>query len=436
MKKRVLSANGTAGSIPALILCFSTILASSCQLIVWPIEHLWEKAYSGDTSIDAHGLLENGSGGYIISGQTTSFGSAATKLASDIWIANADANGKLLWQKRLENGKRGSTVFSCENTRDGGYLIAGSEGLGSDSILAESQGLILKIDQSGTLSTQKILAVANPDMPWILEGIPRASFIRSVSETRDGFICLVQTGQDWAIVKLDSAFSVVWKKLFDSGYSDYLYSQAKCSDESIIVCGFFNGYLALMKIDSAGLILWQKRYGALSQKASIIAEGDGGFLVYGSGTVLRIDAEGQVLASAIIDLPKQGFLLPPQALPSTEGSFLVSFGDGVLFKLDSAFDIRWQRRYPLIYGIAYAQKGNILILCRLPTETKIRMAELNDSGELPGSNLQLNSVYYRSTRTNIQEVAFESPAIDPRVEISDAVLSLKDSSAKVEAVYF
>jgi len=82
---------------------------------------LWVKTYGGIDSDFGYSVQEVQDGGYIIAGETISFGSGSF----DIYLLKTDSLGSLLWQKTY-GGSAADASYFVRETLDGGYILTGS----------------------------------------------------------------------------------------------------------------------------------------------------------------------------------------------------------------------------------------------------------------------------------------------------------------------
>jgi hypothetical protein len=107
----------------------------------------WQKTYAGGKGDYARSIQQTNDGGYIVAGNTSSFGA----VSGDEWIMKLDSEGGVEWQKSI-GGKGQDFARSIQQTTDGGYIVAGttySFGLGDGDIW------VLKLDASGDIEWQK-----------------------------------------------------------------------------------------------------------------------------------------------------------------------------------------------------------------------------------------------------------------------------------------
>ncbi len=80
---------------------------------------VWNQAYGGKASDEAYSLVATSDGGYILVGETDSFGAGGY----DFWLVKTDASGNMVWNQTY-GGTSAETAYSLVATADG-YAIAG-----------------------------------------------------------------------------------------------------------------------------------------------------------------------------------------------------------------------------------------------------------------------------------------------------------------------
>jgi hypothetical protein len=81
---------------------------------------LWEKTYGGTDGDCGHSVAQTADSGYIVAGDTRSFGAGG----GDVYLIRTDANGNALWEKTY-GGTDGDCGHSVAQTADSGYIVAG-----------------------------------------------------------------------------------------------------------------------------------------------------------------------------------------------------------------------------------------------------------------------------------------------------------------------
>jgi len=256
------------------------------------------KTYGG-TGIDyAFSVQQTSDGGYILAGETDSFGAA-----DDIFLIKTDANGNIIWAKTY-GGIENEIARSVQQTSDGGYILAGytsSFGAGNLNIF------LIKTDASGNIQWAK--TYGGTDYDWAY----------SVQQTSDGGY--IVAGRTWSfgagsedifLIKTDASGNVQWAKTYGGTYYDNAYSVQQTSDGGYIVAGYTYpslGYpdIFLMKTDANGNIQWAKTYGGTDDDAaySVQQTSDGGYILaggtdsFGAGSgdlfLINTDASGNII---------------------------------------------------------------------------------------------------------------------------------------------
>jgi hypothetical protein len=163
---------------------------------------LWSKTYGGSNSDQGNSIQQTKDGGYIIIGDTESYGSGY----QSVWLIKTDSLGNTLWTKTY--GSEGTDFGnSVQQTQDGGYIFTGSI-----DAYGNSQGdlLLTKTDGSGNVQWIKLFGGKFPDGG------------NSIQITSDnGYIILGYTySSSWEmlLLKTNEFGDSLWAKTFDFGY--------------------------------------------------------------------------------------------------------------------------------------------------------------------------------------------------------------------------
>jgi hypothetical protein len=81
----------------------------------------WSKTFGGSDGDGAYSVEQTSGGGYIIAGDTYSYGAGV----NDIWLIKTDSSGNMAWSKTF-GGSGNDYGSAVQQTSDGGYIIAGS----------------------------------------------------------------------------------------------------------------------------------------------------------------------------------------------------------------------------------------------------------------------------------------------------------------------
>ena len=103
----------------------------------------WQKTFGGNYEDYAYSIQQTTGGGYIVAGYTNSFGPG---YYYNVYALKLNSDGSLAWQKTF-GGNYEDYAYSIQQTADGGYIVAGD----TWSFGAGDNVYILKLDSSGEL---------------------------------------------------------------------------------------------------------------------------------------------------------------------------------------------------------------------------------------------------------------------------------------------
>ena len=189
---------------------------------------LWSKTYGGEGYDGARCIRKTAGGGYIISGETESYGNGLL----DIWILKIRSDGTEIWNKTY-GGLKDDTCNDIIILPDNKYLIAGHTHSFSDSWDA----WIICIDSNGTEIWNKTFGGKKDD---------GASSIIQVNSTQyiiTGYTKTYGKGEgDMWILKISSNGTEIWNKTFGGKKDDGGVWVEKTKDGNYVAIGYTSSY--------------------------------------------------------------------------------------------------------------------------------------------------------------------------------------------------
>ncbi|MCD6412230.1 hypothetical protein J7K91_00920, partial [bacterium] len=156
----------------------------------------WAKTIGGLGNDYAYSVQQTSDGGYIVGGETESFGTGGC----DTFLLKLDNSGNFSWAKTI-GGLGNDYAYSVQQTSDGGYIVGGftdSFGAGSEDIF------LLKFDSSGNLSWAKVIGGGGSDWAHSVQQTSDGGYI--VGGFTDSFGA---GGKDIFLIKTDSKGNII-----------------------------------------------------------------------------------------------------------------------------------------------------------------------------------------------------------------------------------
>jgi hypothetical protein len=217
----------------------------------------FEKTYGGAGNESAYSILQTDDNGYILCGETSSFGLGL----SDIYVVKIDEYGNIEWTKTY--GGPDQESGNCINkTNDGGFIICG---VTAPFLSASSIAYLLKINSVGdTLWTRSYMGNSFSIASQVIQTDDNGYMI--CGSTQSGYLM----ESDVFIFKVNELGELIWSKTYGGDDYDRAISLAKTNDGGFIFCGATKSFvninnggndIYIIKTDANGDSIWTKVYG-------------------------------------------------------------------------------------------------------------------------------------------------------------------------------
>ncbi len=296
-----------------------------------PLIKQWDRRYGG-FGLDNFAMVEQTKdGGYILGGSSASGNTGDKSQPSwgsrDYWVVKLDSLGYKEWDKRF-GGNSIDDFSALAQTHDGGFLVCGTSyspvsGNKSQPAYGVRDFWVVKIDVDGNKLWDKKYGgdkrdylnclTKTTDNGFILGGTSFSDISNEV--TSPNWDTTFQSGDYW-IVKIDSAGNKLWDKKYGGLKQDDLASIQQTTDGGFILGGKSISGMGgdktqenrgsydywIVKIDSVGNKQWDKRYGTITSEefAKIIQTKDKGYILLG-GTPAGISYDKSDTSRGVYD---------------------------------------------------------------------------------------------------------------------------------------
>lgn len=272
---------------------------------------VWVKNLGGSLGEEGYTVHQTLDGGYFITGYTNSndFQVSSNSGFKDIWVVKTNALGTIQWEKTY-GGSADERAYTTSQTSDGGYILCGhTESNDGDVTLNNgvSDVWVVKIDTAGIIQWQKSYGGTNGDYGSHISQTPDGGYIiTAYSYSNDVDATVNYGGADLWIIKTNTLGVIQWQKNYGGtnedystcGYSTsdggYIFLAYTASNDGDITFSHGNFDNWLVKLNSAGVIQWQKCLGGTDSDANYALKKtlDGKYILAGYSYSNDFDVSG------------------------------------------------------------------------------------------------------------------------------------------------
>jgi len=334
----------------------------------------FQKTFGGPGNERGHSVQNTPDGGFIVAGETTSYGAGG----KDWFVMKLDANGVEQWTKTYGGSSNDDGwSISIKNTTDGGYIVCGdTENFGAGT---QIDPYILKLDNLGNIQWEKRITGSNKDFlrdllqsqtgDYLFTGTCRSygagsldCYLTKISSTGnllwtksyggagiDNTTSIIEetnndiyiTGHsksysnnqdDGLIIKVDPLGNLLWSKIYNGVGTDFFYSSIKLQDGNLLHVGGTNSYgsggfdVFLVKTDVNGDLIWSKTFGGSNDDIGVgLVEKSNGEIVISAFS----NSFGNMNDLLLINLDQNGVLLWSKTFGGFNNDYLDRWGSPV-----------------------------------------------------------------------------------------------------------
>ena len=244
----------------------------------------WHATLGGDADEFAHSVAVSTDGGYVIAGETRSYGSGS----QDGWLVKLDADGEEQWS-RTYGGPESDIIYAVRPTADGGFVLAGETHSVGDATADSSNFWLIKTDSQGQEQWQHNYASSTESDTSTTRNSDVAHAVRQSSD--GGFVLVGSStgehGTSVRLVRTDSQGTTLWSLNLEGISGGVGYDVAEISGGYILAGSSGSGdqgsQAFLVETDSSGAVQWTKYYGGAynDEARSLAIAADGGYALGG-----------------------------------------------------------------------------------------------------------------------------------------------------------
>ena len=265
----------------------------------------WSRTFGGSESDIIYSVQRTSDSGFILAGETHS-SDGATSSTSNFWLIRTNSQGEPVWQEsywsteETDSGsvRKSDVAHAVRQTGDGGFILVGSS-TGTQGVAPR----LVRTDASGNELWNRTLGDISGAVAYDLAVTTDGLVLAGSSDSED-------SGSQAFLVETNATGIPQWTKYFGGGYNDEARSLALTSDGGYALAGFTWSSGAgqsdfwLVMADDDGDQEWERTFGGVLRDAahSLLRTSDGGFALAGWSEsfrggdrlwVVKTDADGR-----------------------------------------------------------------------------------------------------------------------------------------------
>ena len=233
----------------------------------------FQRTYGGSGCDVAYSVQQTSDGGYVITGETQSFGAGS----GDVYLIRTDPHGDTLWTKTF-GGSGEDAGYSICLTNDGGFVVAGAKDYFNEPVPGV---YLIRTNSVGDTIWTRTFGGSGTDAGY------------SVQQTSDGgYVVAGQTSlvgpgaADVYLMKTNANGDLIWSRTYGGSGLDGAYAVQETSDGGYIITGWWNSanaFVYVVKTDVNGDTLWTRRFRRVTGDygSSVQETHDGGYVIAG-----------------------------------------------------------------------------------------------------------------------------------------------------------
>lgn len=227
-------------------------------------------------------------------------------------------------------GSEQDDAFAIKNTFDNGLIVVGSTMSGDGDVstnYGQTDCWIVKLDTNGEIQWEKNYGGSGTETAYTIQPTSDNGYIfAGATDSNDGDVAGQHGYYDVWVVKIDSAGNIMWQNCLGGSDRESAYSVIECIDRGFILAGYTlsdDGNISnhigdldawVIKLDVTGNLEWEKTFG------STIRE----------------------YANVIIQTPDKGYLMGGTQRIINDST---ACDDAWIVKMDSLGNLEWERTY-------------------------------------------------------------------------------------------